>query len=229
MEQEQQIVHEDIMAKNSKNLKNVFGGDIDANKLMMFLQKPRQVCNRIVVDGKTYQPKIVKLVKHVQAAIANGKKCLIFSQYLSNGVNPIQRSLERSGVKSMIITGECSMKDRADAVKSYNRVTSCKVLLLSKAGGEGLDLKETDEIHVLEPHYNNSMLEQVFGRGIRYKSHQNKNAVVERYIYYAKKRDEKTKESITAKSADMMLYELSKKKEMLVKKFIKDVIKPISV
>ena len=42
---------------------------------------------------------------------------------------------------------------------------------MSSSGGEGLDLKRTRQVHVLEPHWNDPKIEQVIGRAARYKSH----------------------------------------------------------
>lgn len=46
-----------------------------------------------------------------------------------------------------------------------------KVVLISKAGSEGLDFKCIRQIHTLEPWYNTNRLEQIFGRGVRNLSH----------------------------------------------------------
>lgn len=46
-----------------------------------------------------------------------------------------------------------------------------KVVLISKAGSEGLDFKCIRQIHILEPWYNTNRLEQILGRGIRNLSH----------------------------------------------------------
>lgn len=53
-----------------------------------------------------------------------------------------------------------------------------RVLLLSAAGGEGLDLKETDEVHVMEPHWNDPVVQQVIGRAVRFRSHADTRTVV---------------------------------------------------
>ena len=45
------------------------------------------------------------------------------------------------------------------------------MLLVSSSGAEGLDLKGTKSIQLAEPHWNNSKIDQVIGRGIRYQSH----------------------------------------------------------
>ena len=46
-----------------------------------------------------------------------------------------------------------------------------KVVLVSKAGSEGIDLKFIRQIHVLEPWYNLNRIEQIIGRGVRNFSH----------------------------------------------------------
>lgn len=46
-----------------------------------------------------------------------------------------------------------------------------KAILLSSAGSEGLDLQGTRSFQGMEPHFNNEKINQVIGRGIRYKSH----------------------------------------------------------
>ena len=46
-----------------------------------------------------------------------------------------------------------------------------KVVLISKAGAEGIDFKFIRQIHILEPWYNMSSMEQIIGRGVRNLSH----------------------------------------------------------
>jgi hypothetical protein len=46
-----------------------------------------------------------------------------------------------------------------------------KVVLISKAGAEGLDFKYIRQVHILEPWYNLSRIEQIIGRAVRNFSH----------------------------------------------------------
>ena len=46
-----------------------------------------------------------------------------------------------------------------------------KVIIISKAGSEGLDFKWIRQVHILEPWYNMSRIEQIIGRGVRNLSH----------------------------------------------------------
>jgi len=55
-------------------------------------------------------------------------------------------------------------KDNADGSK-------IKVILISKAGSEGIDFKHIRQIHILEPWFNMNRIEQIIGRGVRNLSH----------------------------------------------------------
>jgi len=55
-----------------------------------------------------------------------------------------------------------------DDNKDGNKV---KVVLISKAGSEGIDFKFIRQIHILEPWYNMNRIEQIIGRGVRNFSH----------------------------------------------------------
>jgi hypothetical protein len=46
-----------------------------------------------------------------------------------------------------------------------------KVVLISKAGAEGIDFKFIRQVHILEPWYNMNRIEQIIGRGVRNFSH----------------------------------------------------------
>ena len=46
-----------------------------------------------------------------------------------------------------------------------------KVVIISRAGSEGLDFKNIRQIHILEPWYNLNRIDQIIGRGVRNKSH----------------------------------------------------------
>ena len=62
-----------------------------------------------------------------------------------------------------------------------------KIIIGSKTLAEGVNLYNIREIHILEPWYNNSRIEQIQGRGIRQCSHEslefeNRNVTMYNYI-----------------------------------------------
>jgi len=85
-----------------------------------------------------------------------------------------------------------------------------KVVLISKAGSEGLDFKCIRQIHILEPWYNTNRLEQILGRGIRNLSHcllpfEERN--VEIYMHGTVLEENKDEEAV-----DIYIYRLAKNK-----------------
>jgi len=80
-----------------------------------------------------------------------------------------------------MITGDPRLSPNNDAeIKALtddNKVSGnidgnkVKVVLISKAGSEGIDFKFIRQIHILEPWYNINRIEQIIGRGVRNFSH----------------------------------------------------------
>ena len=82
-----------------------------------------------------------------------------------------------------------------------------KVILGTKAAGEGLNILYVREVHVLEPWFHLNRLEQVIGRGIRNCSHKDieeKERNVTVYLYTVM--EPKIKERKIRETLDMKLY-----------------------
>ena len=86
-----------------------------------------------------------------------------------------------------------------------NKYGKClKILLATSTAAEGINLKNTRQVHIIEPYWNPVRIEQVIGRALRYKSHidlPEKDRVVEifQYISYINKDDLETKKNIKKK------------------------------
>ena len=110
-----------------------------------------------------------------------------------------------------------------------------KVLLTTKTGAEGIDLKNVRQVHIVEPYWNPVRLEQVKGRAIRVGSHielPEKERQVDIYTYISTL-DPKMKknEPIIERdniSSDEALFELSNKKLNVMKTFLR-MIKEASI
>lgn len=114
---------------------------------------------------------------------------------------------------------------RGDPLCNYNE-GKLRALLLSSAGGEGLDLKGTRVVQLLEPHWNEEKLKQVIGRGVRYKSHEGlppeqRNVEIQRY--FATRSPSSLFERIgwkePGKSSDEYLAARAQEKERLLEQF----------
>ena len=99
-----------------------------------------------------------------------------------------------------------------------------KVVLISKAGAEGLDFKCIRQVHVLEPWYNMNRIEQIIGRGVRNLSHcklpfEERNVEIYLHGTLLDSEDE---------AADLYVYRLAEKKALQIGKITR-VLKEVSV
>ena len=132
-------------------------------------------------------PKIQEAANRMIAASKSDSKFkgLAYSNYKA-GLNPYARALTRNKIPFRTFTGDMNKKEKQEAVKAFNS-GAAKVMLVSSSGTEGLDLKGTRKVQILEPHFNESKIDQVIGRAVRYKSHahlptNDRNVHVERYF-----------------------------------------------
>jgi len=146
----------------------------ESRQINAFLAAARQVSNTTgpFDPGPEEHPKIDAAVSHLKRQFKESPRggALVYSNYLDAGINPLKRRLAKEKIPYGEITGEMKKRDRDEAVKQYN-AGKLRTLLLSSAGGEGLDLKGTRLIQLMEPHWNEEKLNQVEGRGIRFGSH----------------------------------------------------------
>lgn len=174
---------EDIQLDNDimESLMNTTGL-LNINSLRAFSNGARRFCN--VVEDE--HPKIDALVDNV---INMKGRHLIYSTFKGQGLHIIEDMLKKHKKKVVLFTGDIPLIKRKKIVEDFNEGVY-DALLISSAGAEGLDLKKTTSVHILEPHWNNEKIEQVIGRAVRYDSHKGlpkEKQVVEVYQYYAKK------------------------------------------
>lgn len=135
-----------------------------------------------------HTPKIQEAAKRLSEMRAADKnfRGVVYSNYIDAGIRPYERALQRKGIPFETLTGSLSSKEKAQMVSNYNSGKT-PVLIVSSSGTEGLDLKGTKLVQVLEPHWNESKIDQVIGRGVRYQSHahlpeEERQVVVQRYL-----------------------------------------------
>lgn len=165
-------------------------------------------------------------------------KYVIFSHFINMGIVPVMKWLNKVKIPYAHVTGEQNIEERGEAVFKYNS-DEIKVLFISKAGSEGLDLKNTKYIIIMESGWNENSLEQIIGRGVRYKSHESlpksKRLVTIYRLYAIKPIEYKHINKITSKhllelkdssmmSVDLYLRNYSWLKQQELDKFEKKII-----
>lgn len=166
----------EIRSKLQKNLPMTLQ---DTTKLNVFAQGIRQASDspmhHDISTSYKDSPKIMAAAGSMISKAKNtpGFRGVLYSNYIDAGIKPYTEALNDAGIKPLVFTGSLSQKDKKALVDEYNsKSKKPKVLILSSSGGEGLDLKNTQLMQLLEPHFNKSKLQQAEGRAIRFKSHE---------------------------------------------------------
>jgi hypothetical protein len=129
--------------------------------------------------------------------------------------------------KYAVITGNMSFEHRENTVKVFNDPKNkygaiITLLLISKTGAEGLDLKNIRHVHILEPFWNYSRILQVIARAVRYKSHDELKKAeqnVQPYIYLSNYPIDYNFNNKKEETTDIDLFDTSLKNKKLIDKF----------
>lgn len=156
----------------------------------------------------------------------------IYSNFRSyGGIESFVRVLDAHGYSNYSKYGEGRKRyaiwsgDESDSIKqeiknvfnqksNYNG-SKIRIVLGSPSIKEGVSLFQVSQVHILEPYWNQSRLEQIIGRAIRYCSHKNlpeEKRNVKVYIYIATHPSEK-------QTIDQYIKKLAFKKNRLIKEF----------
>lgn len=198
--------------------------NVNQQKKNFFLASTRQLSNTI--GGSSEYPKIRAIYDKLKQNMQNGlSPSIVYSNYLKNGVHALIPLIEKDGIRYSTITGETTNDQINNIVNNYNK-GKYDILFLTSAGSESLDLKNTRQIHIMEPHWNESKIEQVIGRAIRYQSHislpeNDRNVKIYRWL-------SKFPKYVNNKSADEYLIEVSIRKDRVAKQF-DEIIKQVSI
>lgn len=115
-------------------------------------------------EGSSKIEEAVRDIKRIQAS--GNSRILIFSNFVKTGVNALNQSLNKAGIKAEVFKGGMKGEERESIGKRFQE-GSIPILILSPAGFEGLNLKGATHILVLDPHYNPAKTEQLVARGLR--------------------------------------------------------------
>ena len=131
-----------------------------------------------------------------------------------------------------------SLKEQiTNTFKTNLRGETIKILLTTKTGAEGIDLKNVRQVHIVEPYWNPVRIKQVKGRAVRVGSHvqlPSSERNVSIYLYLAtilpdmKKTDRIIEMDKGGATSDEVLYELSQKKLKIMETFLR-IIKEASI
>ena len=178
---------------------------------------------------KKYSVKFYKILKAIKKAEGPVFVYSNFKEY--GGLKTFEKILKANGFKDYMEKGQGKkrfatwsgdikhelkeeIKDVFNQKKNVDG-SRLKVLLGSPSIKEGVSLLRVKEVHVVEPYWNLSRLEQVIGRAVRFCSHKDllkRDRYVDIFIYIATHPDD----SLTI---DKHILKLANKKEKIIKQF----------
>ena len=227
---EKKIKHVAIPMTNEyyNKLKDLIAGeiveDIQFDNPQKFYNGLRRAVNK--TGNEYFSAKAVKIPKLIK-----DQKSIIYSNWIEFGTKIIEKVLKHKGISYEVITGKTKKEARIDILRRFNNESgdedTFQVLILTKAGGEGLDLKEVRNVIILDPVWNDAGLQQIIGRAVRYKSHSKlpeseRNVIVYMLILTEPgvTKWEMTKD-VPSESGDRILYDIIRRKYYISKEFEK--------
>ena len=228
------IVANDVIENDKKKLNEKY-----QRRLNESLKKLDDGASTYLVAGATglgkYSPKMEAILNNIKKGpgkvlVYSNFRTLegieIFSKVLDhNGFRRYSPVKKNSGLTYTLFTGTEDEKERVKSLEVYNSYENrngdlIKVLLITSAGAEGLDLKCVRQVHIMEPYWTEIRAEQVIGRAVRVNSHIDlpvKDRTVQIYRYHsvftADQEKERKREPI---STDEYIYESAMVKQRVV-------------
>ena len=223
---------DDIKDATDEDLK-----DVKNKKNIILLQdKPVKdggwISKKVLLNQNLFKisPKIswilYNIIKHYES------KHVIYSFYKTrSGVQLIHELLKQCGITSAIFSGDIPSKNREEILNIFNdednrRGADLKVLLITEAGSEGINVLECNNIHIVESSTKENRTRQAIGRVIRYKSHE-KLPKDEQYVnvwrYWSIHPSERKKEMIDEKLYKKGIID-EKKCNIFIERLIKNSI-----
>jgi len=219
-------------AYKDKTLKN-FGEIFSPSEIGKYSGKIAYICDKIrnsegivfvysqYIDGGAVP---IALALESMGITRYGTTSSLFKKPPTNPLNVLTMKPKKGEevfkpAKYIMITGQKSLtpdvKKELKAVTDVGNINGekVKVIIVSRAGSEGLDFQNIRQMHILDPWYNLNRSEQIIGRAVRSKSHCNlpyAKRNVEIYLYGTQliNREEE--------AIDLYVYRVAERKALLI-------------
>lgn len=141
------------------------------------IHKARILCNKDKII-----PIVTNVMKHLQSSIRSPVLIHtipietvsdIEAELKRNNFVPFDNKQVKESLTYAIISGKVSDAKVAEIMMAYNNIANIKgdiisVCIITSAAGTGFTFRNTREMHIVEPYWNFSYLQQVTGRAVRH-------------------------------------------------------------
>jgi SNF2 family DNA or RNA helicase len=164
---ERQLYDALLASSRSEVIEALEQGESVAGALELLLRLRQAACHPALVPGQaaTQSSKVELLFDHLQAALSQGHRALVFSQW-TGFLDLIEPHLKGLGIPFLRLDG--TTEDRGEVVERFQSEEGPPVLLLSlKAGGVGITLTRADHVYLMDSWWNPAVEEQATDRAYR--------------------------------------------------------------
>ncbi len=113
------------------------GEQVTVTHILELLQRLKMICNRDPESGISCKLDFLK--ERVEVAVSEGSKVLIFSQFVGEGVDFLER--EFSDYNPAVVTGQVTGRKRHEVISAFQNNDDCKLYIATpKTGGVGVNL-----------------------------------------------------------------------------------------
>jgi len=190
----QNFIEEEGRNPNEEELKELKLKESDSKNQNSFYSAEQFASNAIKgEDG--INPKVKYIINLIKERPK--EKFIIYSTFIHTGIDNLVKELNKldlPNTKPVFITGRESSSKKEESkilfnnykmqnstVEYTNPNNDCRILFITKAGAEGVDTKNCQNIVLFDELWNDATAEQVIARAVRYKSHQ-ELPVNQRYV-----------------------------------------------
>lgn len=156
-------VYEDLFTKAAEDFKGV-----NISNSERFLLRMRQLVGGYMKNGEN--PKAEWTLNKIIEALEKGGRIVVYASFINTGIGRVEEQLKKFRIGYNAIHGDVTRAERTKIIDEYNSGKS-PVLLITQAGGQGIDLKETSDIILFDIVWNPANEAQIIGRGVRFGSH----------------------------------------------------------
>jgi len=139
---------------------NILPNDNNSNKLSV---------DELLDENEGISRKLGTLIQNILEN--DNQKHFVFSEFKNNGAKLIYKALQANGFRNIyLVTGDNTASEKANTIKKFNNIKK-GVLIGTAVLKEGVSLKNVQNVHIFEPWFNRSKIDQIIGRALRYCSH----------------------------------------------------------
>ena len=168
MESEQEKIYKTTLAEIQNNLDKQFFSKEKINyiNILSYITRLRQITNHPRLINESYQNipsgKLNVLMEVLNKALKNGKKIIIFSQFVKM-LKIIEELIKQQQINYLFMDGKS--RKRKQLISEFNSNREVRLFLMSlKVGGVGINLTSADTIIMTDPWWNPMTEEQAIGR-----------------------------------------------------------------